>query len=154
MVESERVDNPKKGKKCRRCSHIKMKVLDGLDADTFEKAVGGNVSKDATVVMDNLKGHDGAERVTAVSERQTVSGKDAPKILPWVHVVISNAKALFKDMYHGIKTEFLQEYLNEFCYKFNRMYFDDRTFERLMIASVSYTPTFKHRKYGSGANCG
>ena len=65
-----------------------------------------------------------------------------------------NAKALFKDMYHGIKTEFLQEYLNEFCYKFNRMHFNDRTFDRLMIASVSYTPTFKHRKYDSNANCG
>lgn len=154
MVESEKVDNPKKGKKGRRCSHIKMKVLDGLDADTFEKAVDGQVSKDGTVVMDNLRGHAGVERVTAVSERQTVPGKNAQKILPWVHVAISNAKALFKDMYHGIKTEFLQEYLNEFCYKFNRMYFNDRTFDRLMIASVTYTPTFKHRKYGNNANCG
>ncbi|MBR1766485.1 MAG: IS1595 family transposase, partial [Bacteroidales bacterium] len=44
--------------------------------------------------------------------------------------------------------------LNEFCYKFNRMYFNDRTFDRLMIASVSYMPTFKHRKYRSNANCG
>ena len=154
MVESERVDNPKKGKKGCRCSHIKMKVLDGLDADTFEKAVDGNVSKDSTFVMDDLKGHAGVERVTAVSERQAVPGKEAPKILPWVHVAISNAKALFKDMYHGIKTKFLQEYLNESCYKFNHMHFNDRTFDRLMITSVSYTPTFKHRKYGSNANCG
>ena len=154
MVESEKVPNPKKGKKGRRCGHIKMDVIDGLDSDTFEQTVDGKVDKDATVVMDNLKGHAGVEKATSYSERQTVPSKDAPKILPWVHVAISNAKALFKDMYHGIKTEFLQEYLNEFCYKFNRIYFNDRMFDRLMIAAVSYQPTFKHRIYNSHANCG
>ena len=43
-------------------------------------------------------------------------------------------------MYHGIKDEFLQEYLNEFCYKFNRRYFGDRVFDRLIIAAISYKP--------------
>lgn len=44
-----------------------------------------------------------------------------------------------------MKSEHLQSYLNEFCYKFNRRYMD--SFERLMIASVMYRPTFKHQTY-------
>ena len=75
--------------------------------------------------------------------------KEAPKVLPWVHVAIANAKKLIDDMYHGVKGKFLQQYLNEFCYKFNRKYFGDRLFERLMICSVSYKPTFEHQLYGS-----
>ena len=39
---------------------------------------------------------------------------------------ISNAKRSILDTYHDIKAEFLQLYLNEFCYKFNRRYFGFR----------------------------
>lgn len=69
-----------------------------------------------------------------------------------VIITISNAKSLMMDMYYGVKYEFLQAYLNEFCYKFNRRYIG----ERLMIASVLYRPTFKHRTYGTKimTNCG
>ena len=57
--------------------------------------------------------------------------------------------------YHGIKDEFLQEYLNEFCYKFNRRYFGDKVFDRLVIAAISYKPAFEHRMYGSvSLKCG
>ena len=154
MVESEEVENPKKGKKNRKCGHLKMQVIPNLKAETFKSSVKKSVNAGAAVVMDNLAAHSGVEEVTAKSKRQTVPGKDAPKVLPWVHIAISNAKSLFKDMYHGIKEAFLQEYLNEFCYKFNRMYFGDRLFDRLMLASISYKPTFTHRKYGSGVDCG
>lgn len=154
MVESQPVESPVKGKKQRKCGHIKMKVIPDLKTETFREEADSCIDANATVVMDNLSGHRGVEDVTAVSERQTVPGKDAPKVLPWVHVAISNAKSLFKDMYHGIKEEFLQEYLNEFCYKFNRMYFGDRLFDRLIIASVSFKPTFKHRRYSFGGACG
>ena len=34
--------------------------------------------------------------------------KDICKVLPWVHIAISNAKSTFTNIYHGIKKEFLQ----------------------------------------------
>ena len=151
MVESEKVESPRKGKKSRKCGHLKMQVIPDLKAETFKTAVKKSVDAESTVVMDNLSAHSGVEEVTAKSEIQTVPGKDTPKVLPWVHIAISNAKSLFKDMYHGA---FLQEYLNEFCYKFNRMYFGDRLFDRLMLASISYRPTFTYRRYRSGDECG
>ena len=138
MVESEKVDNPKSGRKGRRCGHVKMKVIPGLKSGTLKQAEEGSVDKSAT----------------GKSERQTIPGKEAPKLLPWVHIAISNAKALMRDMYHGVRLEFLQWYLDEFCYKFNRMYFGDGLFDRLVVASITYKPTFKHRLYGSGENCG
>ena len=149
MVESEPVENPKKGGKDRKCGHIKMKVISDISSDTFKSATENCVDKDAFAVMDNWSGHSGVEEVVAGSDRQTTPGKDAPKRLPWVHVAIANAKSLFRDMYHGIKEDFLQYYLDEFCYKFNRIYFGDRMFDRIVLAAASYRPSFKHRIYGS-----
>lgn len=154
MIESELVDEPKKGKKSRKCGHLKMKVILDLKSSTFESEAAQSINGEAMVIMDNLTSHVGVEKVVASSERQTVPGKDAPKVLPWVHLAISNAKALLKDMYHGIKEEFLQSYLDEFCYKFNRMYFGDKTFDRLVIAAIAYRPTFEHRPYNSSPLCG
>ncbi|MCF6224552.1 MAG: IS1595 family transposase, partial [Flavobacteriaceae bacterium] len=39
-------------------------------------------------------------------------------------------------IHHSIGSDYLQSYLDEFCYKFNRRYFDS-VFERVIIASVS-----------------
>ncbi|MEY4935741.1 MAG: hypothetical protein RIS64_2100 [Bacteroidota bacterium] len=70
--------------------------------------------------------------------QQVVEPKKAGKILPWVHIAIANSKRLLLDIYHRIDDDFLQNYLNEFCYKFNRRYMQDKLFDRLIVASVSY----------------
>ena len=59
------------------------------------------------------------------------------KLLPWVHTFISNAKKLLLDMHHRIDNDFLQNYLNEFCFKLNRRNFNC-IFERLLTACVLY----------------
>ena len=147
MVESKKVDEPKKGKKSRKCGHLKMKVIGDLKAKTFEENAEKYLDKDSTVVMDNLPTHSGVEQVVAVSERQNVLGKDAPTVLPWVHVTIANAKSQLRDMCHGIKREYLQGYLSEFCYKLNRKDFGDKMFNYLMIAAISYKSLFRHHAY-------
>ncbi len=65
---------------------------------------------------------------------QVIEPDQVGKILPWVHIAISNAKRLLLDVYHDITPDYLQNCLNEFCYKFNRRYFGDRLFDRLMVA--------------------
>lgn len=45
------------------------------------------------------------------------------RVLPWVHISISNAKHSILDTYHDVKADFRQLYPNEFCYKLNRRYF-------------------------------
>lgn len=99
IIESENADNSMSSLKNRKCGHMKMQVISDIKGDILKSAVKKDVSK---------------------PERQTVHGCNAPKVFKWVHIAISNVKSLFMDMYHGIKEEFFQEYLNDFCYKFNR----------------------------------
>ena len=63
---------------------------------------------------------------------------------PWVHIAIANAKRLLLDVYHDIRPEYLQNYLNEFCWKFNRRNFGEALFDRLMVATVSYKNQFRY----------
>lgn len=147
MVESKPSENPKKGKKQRKVGHIKMKILPNLEAETVKEAVSEMSDEKTKVLMDASTSHNKVDEVVAETDKRVVKPKDGHIILPWVHTAISNAKAQLLDMYHGIKEEFLQLYLDEFCYKFNRRYFGERTFDRLMLAAVCYKPTFQHRSY-------
>ena len=75
---------------------------------------------------------------------QVIEPKQVGKVLPWVHIAIANAKRLLLDVYHDIRPEYLQNYLNEFCWKFNRRNFGEALFDRLMVAAVSYKNQFRY----------
>ena len=49
---------------------------------------------------------------------QVIQKQNIGKVLPRVHIAISNAKRMLLDIYHNNKPEYLKNYLNEFCYKF------------------------------------
>ena len=48
--------------------------------------------------------------------------KIAGKLHPWVHRVISNAKAVIRDYQRGLFEKHLQAYLCEICYRFNQRF--------------------------------
>lgn len=78
-------------------------------------------------------------------EAKVIDSKMVHVLLPWGHIAISNSKRLFLDVHHKIKNEYIQYYLNEFCYKLNRRYFGDNIFDRLLMVAVSYTHDFKSK---------
>lgn len=147
MAESVTVEGKltKKGKP-RKVRYIKMQVIKDLESNTITSLVENNVSKDATLDTDDSNSY--VKLKTAVKEHnpKVVSKNKIGQALPWVHIAISNAKRVLLDMYHGIKPEFLQNYLNEFCYNFNRRYFGEVLFERLLMVAVSYKNTFRYNQ--------
>ena len=59
--------------------------------------------------------------------------------LRWVHTLISNVKAFFLGTYHGLGKKHLQSYFDEFSFRFNRRFWPDQLFPRLVHAvAVSY----------------
>ena len=147
MAESTEGDNPKKGQKPKKVGHIKMVVIPDSKKETIDPIASNGIDGDAKVVSDGTKSHVNFPKMFSGYVGRKIDPKEIGKVLPWVHIAISNSKLLMKNIYHGIKPEFLQEYLNEFCYKFNRRYFGDKLFDRLMIASIACTSEFEHRIY-------
>lgn len=71
------------------------------------------------------------------------SGKNAVKILPWVHTLIANVKGNFRGVYHSVSPKHVGRYLSEFCYRFNRRFWESQIFDRLLTACLStYTITY------------
>jgi transposase-like protein len=62
------------------------------------------------------------------------------KYLPWVHILISNAKAIHLGTHHGVSTKHLSKYLSEFCYRFNRRFQLDTLFDKLVCACLAAQP--------------
>ncbi|NIN33623.1 MAG: DDE transposase, partial [Gammaproteobacteria bacterium] len=70
----------------------------------------------------------------------TGSGRDAVKLLPWVHTVIANVKGNIRGVYHGVSSKHLSRYLAEFSYRFNRRFWESQMFDRLLVVCLN-SPT-------------
>ena len=54
--------------------------------------------------------------------------------LRWVHTLISNVKAFLLGTYHGLSKKHLQSYFDEFAFRFNRCFWPQQLFPRLVCA--------------------
>ncbi len=147
MAESEITEPVKQGKKPRRVGYLKMKVIEDLKSDTINNLVK-NLASDATEVdTDDSTSYVDLKDYIPRHNSQVIPKDKIGEVLPWVHIAISNAKRQLINTFHDVKPEFLQNYLDEFCYKFNRRYFGEALFGRLLVACVSYQNSFRY-KYG------
>lgn len=152
IAESSPVDvAPKKGQKPKSVKHIKMIVIPDEKAKTIDAVAAKSIDKESYLTTDAHTSYIHFKDMFTEHKSQVIDPKDIGKVLPWVHIAISNSKTQLADMYHGVKPDFLQEYLNEFCYKFNRRYFGEDLFERLVMIAASYRTDFEHRTYRKAA---
>lgn len=151
IAENKDEEQPKKGQKPKSVKHIKMIVVPDAKAKTIDELEAKYIEKESVITTDNSKSHIHFKDMFTEHKSQVIDPKDIGKVLPWVHIAIANSKTQLTDMYHGVKPEFLQEYLNEFCYKFNRRYFGEDLFGRPVMIVASYRTDFEHRIYNKNA---
>lgn len=96
MVESVETEQQKKGQKTRKAGHIKMKVMKDLTSATINDIAGKSIDPSAGIIGDAYPSHSKLANVVANAETEVVRPQDAPKVLPWVHTAIANAKSLFR----------------------------------------------------------
>ena len=145
MAES-RPNEEARGRRINRAiRHIKMRVIPNLRAETIDEEVMGAIEPNSELITDNSTSYVHFGDMVERHQAQVIPPREVGNVLPWVHIVISNAKRQLLDVFHSVDEDYLQSYLDEFCYKFNRRYLD--LFERLMVASISYQNRFMHRTY-------
>lgn len=147
MAESTEEIHPKASQKPKKVGHIKMIVVPDTLASTIDRVASETIAADSRIITDAGSSHIHLKELFTEHKSQVINPKDIGKVLPWVHIAIANAKTLLADIYHGIRPDYLQEYLNEYCYKFNRRYFGEDLFERILLTSVGCRADFEHRTY-------
>lgn len=136
-VQSKPSSQNNKNKPNRKAGFIKMKVIEKVTKDEINHEVKKVILPSARVITDGNRCYSDLKRQVAGHEVIICKDKkDVSKIFPWVHIAISNAKKMYLGIHHSIKRTFMQNYLSEFCYKFNRRYFGDKLFDRLMVACI------------------
>ena len=113
-----------------------MKVVNSLKKEELINQVKQIIGEGSIIKTDGSNSYNDFKE-NYIHKQKVVEKKESSKLLPWVHTTISNAKKLLLDIHHRIDDDFLQNYLNEFCFKLNRRYFKS-IFERLLVASISY----------------
>ena len=124
-----------------------MRIVNDMKADTVTGIVKKYVDSQAVITSDDSTSYKNLKQIVKSHDTQVVKTEDLPKILPWMNIAIGNVKRLLLDTHYQLKKEYLQYYLNEFCYKFNRRYFGEKLFDRLVMVAVRYPTDFKSRVY-------
>lgn len=116
--------------------YLKMQLVDQAGSGSVEEFVKKHIAKGTVVQTDGLNWYVKPLSDGYVHDARDLKANAEPDWLKAIHIVISNAKAFINGTYHGLGTKHLQAYLDEFSYRFNRRFFNQQLFNRLLYASV------------------
>lgn len=137
--------------------YIKMFALPNQQFNTLKPYVVNFIDANAKVLTDgghNLMGlKDLIKEHEAHLETEADIHDVVTKVLPWVHIVTGECRSGIEAIHKEIDERFLQLYLNEYCWKFNRRFFRDSKeerydlFDHLIKTAAKYTSAIKWRDY-------
>jgi hypothetical protein len=134
FAESIEVKSPKKHRPKRKCRYFKMKVCQKFDKGTAKSTIRKHIEENAKMITDGYPTYKALEKEFENMVTEKVPSKEAHIALPWVHTAIGNVKKVLQGIHQHVKPEYLQNYLDEFCYKLNRRYFGEAIFDRILLA--------------------
>jgi hypothetical protein len=105
-----------------------------VDAFVKEHLMGGQkVHSDALPALNVI------DRTQYHEARVTLSDL-VDEWLPWVHIAIGNLKTFLLVTFHGVSGQYLEEHLDEFCYRFNRRFIEKQIPNRLLNLAIIHAP--------------
>lgn len=118
---------------------VAMKAVESVSKDsvrdflTFHLNPGQDVRSDALPALNSVgEKHNHLKKITPPHK--------AAEWLPLVHIVIGNMKKFINGTFHGVSSAHLQQYLDEFCYRFNRRFWEPELPLRLLNACLQHAP--------------
>jgi hypothetical protein len=121
---------------------IRLQEVPDYSAASLHPFLAANLVPGATAKTDGWSGYPGAPGVN--HDPHTVGKMAAHIVLPWTHRVFSNLKTWALGVYHGLRREHLQSYLDEFVFRFNRRRHRQASFRSLLDIAAGHAPlTYK-----------
>jgi len=115
--------------------YLKMQITDNIQIPSVQSFASKNIITGSTVQTDGFRSYRKPLSKEYIHEAEDFSPDS--EHLKWLHRIIGNAKAFINGTYHGTSTKYLQMYLSEFCYRFNRRFLGGAIFDRLLVAVAS-----------------
>lgn len=112
--------------------YAKMQVVNRLNQETVQAKLQEYVAQGSTIQTDNFRIYARVYQNDYSHKGLFSKNLQATDLLKWVHVITSNAKSFINGTYHGLDDKHLQAYLDEFCFRFNRRFWEPQLFNRLL----------------------
>ncbi len=123
----------------KKAGFIAMKAVNAVNFNNVDDFVKHHLLAGQNVRTDAFRGLNIIDKTQQHEPRVTPSNK-VDEWLPWVHIAIGNLKAFLLGTFHGVTSKYLQEYLNEFCYRYNRRFVEKQIPNRLLNLAIIHTP--------------
>lgn len=147
-VRRRKVRDPSSGRVTQRAlvGRVRLQLLPNKTAGSVNQFVQACIAPGATVISD-----DGSEfadlLVYGYKHRLLTMGKDRAKMdawLPMVSTVTGNLKIWLSGTFHGVQKKHLQNYLDEFTFRFNRRFYRSSSFRTLLgLGTLHTSPTYR-----------
>jgi transposase-like protein len=123
----------------KKAGFIAMKAVKAVNFKNVDDFVKHHLLAGQNVRTDAFRGLNIIDKTQQHEPRVTPSNK-VDEWLPWVHIAIGNLKAFLLGTFHGVTSNYLQEYLDEFCYRFNRRFVEKQIPNRLLNLAIVHMP--------------
>jgi len=122
---------------------VQLRVLKGFTGEALKSWAKQNLKKGSRLFSDGLACFRAVSQV-GVQHHPTVMSSDLSQrdkgCFQWVNIIIGNMKTALLGTYHHVSEKYLNRYLAEFEYRFNRRYKLKEMIPRLLYAALKTLP--------------
>ena len=111
----------KNGKIQKKSGRLRLQILKAANEEEIGKFVRTNIALGSTIKSDGWRSYS-FDALAGYHHQREVQGspQKAHELAPQIHQVFSNLKAWLIGIHHGVEPKYLQFYLDEFVFRFNR----------------------------------
>jgi transposase-like protein len=131
----------KSGKMKKKAGRLRLQILRAANEDEIGGFIRANVAVGSTIKSDGWLGYSTTALVGYKHQREIQgSPQKGHELAPQIHQAFSNLKSWLIGIHHGVDPKYLQSYLNEFVFRFNRRAYPMSAFRSLLEILMSKKP--------------
>lgn len=124
---------------------IRLQVIPDNTAATLEAFVRANVARGSIVLTDSHGSYNGLPGLGYRHYPYLIGPMAAHIVLPWIHRGFSLLKRWGLGVYHGLRRKHVQDYLDEYSFRFNRRRWRMVSFDKLLGLTAAHVPVAYHQ---------
>ena len=121
-------------------AYLRIEVINQVSIEEIKRVAKSCVKLGSRIVSDGHSSYKPLANIGYIHDPHDYYKSDKEEFLKMLHNVIGNVKAYIQGTYHGLGSQHLQSYFDEFCFRFNRRFNPNEIFDRLLNACVLADP--------------
>lgn len=120
--------------------YLRIEVINQVSIEEIKRVAKACVKSGSRIVSDGRSSYKPLANIDYTHDPKDYYKSDKEEFLKMLYNVIGNVKAYIQGTYHGLGSQHLQSYFDEFCFRFNRRFNPNEIFDRLLNACVLADP--------------